>query len=166
MSNPKFPVIRHSNAPRHVASPAVFRNLQPGETRQQVCDIWPDAIVRYRKLILHLKVEAPDIRLYTIAHKVGGSKRRGQLASQHWASDGLRHLKGRWEADVRLANITIGTLGHIIGEGPPAAMFNLNQVDLDLVLSVRKARQQVSLTFTNGDTRVVNINASLMGQLL
>jgi hypothetical protein len=153
----------------HVIAPISFRNMEPMERRKVHCRSLPDAPpVLYSRLVIRMIAEEPNIRLYTMLHKVGGSRRKGRIVSNHWAIDRLRHLSGRWEPNVILTDITIGKTSQMVHgggrNGVPAQIFDNRQQGLDLRFDLCKSGMDISLEMTNHDTRIVNIEAVMMGQ--
>jgi hypothetical protein len=69
-------------------------------------ELAPPPAFRAQRLAVKLEASFPARDPYF--KKIGGSKRKGQLASMRFAADTLYHASGRWIPGVVIENVSVG----------------------------------------------------------
>jgi len=133
--------------------------LRPGESF--VHTLQPQLAVRVGRLIANLRTESePDIRYYQ--KRVGGSKRRGRLASIRWSAELLRHRLYNPPPSLSLDDFRIGLNRQTMG-AIPLSIFSPHEAFGDLMVDPVRQGVEISFTFTN---REFSRNASAMLALI
>jgi hypothetical protein len=144
-----------------------FVDLAPGERREQHVRNHDDRPVRYGRLVVRVRVDPPAVSYYMRLHRAGGSRRRGQLASQHWAADCLRHWRTRWSAQADLADLRVRGVSQLLtSDGVPLDFFLESVAPLSLHIDVSRSGEDVTLALRNRDVRVVHVSAVLLGHVV
>lgn len=116
--------------------------LEPGEQ-------WEDEITlrhgfRPQRLIAKVNAFPPQFRYYT--KKVGGSKRRGKLASLRYHADLLSHPHRR--ALLSVDDIRVGVNSQLIGNPIPIQVFDPAHA-LNVMMDAAQPGQVMAFSYTN-----------------
>lgn len=132
--------------------------LEPGESQLLEIEILKDIVFRPERLVVSLKMERPNLKHYQ--RGVGGSKRKGRLASNRWAIDTLRHKPDR--GNFTLDNFHIGPTAQIVGGCIPVEFFSPDYSPR-LNTDIMKPGVKMFLKFTNRDHRAGRGNLACFG---
>ena len=121
--------------------------MRPGE--RCFIELAPPTAFRAQRVNVKLEASFPARDPYF--KKVGGSKRKGQLASMRFAADTLYHASGKWVPGVVIENVTVGRNAQMNqGTRAPAVDF---AAPLGSIVDCEpcKERQVMHIYFANAD---------------
>lgn len=137
------------------------------ETTHEV--VWtPQRPLLVSGIAVALRLDLPEVDYFRAARRAGGSRRRGQLASQQWAATRLGMLRDPWRFLPRL------DVGVEVGDRvvlPPSSLASMwvpsgqPLLEYDLVAPVLcQAGQDVRARVSSRDCRRADVSLTLRGR--